>query len=160
MGRRKIDVLNVLKYGMAAVIVIYVIVLLARMGGDAPMETVKANVEKTLKTGGMAPAGAQDLKRHYKLNANDYEEVLLYLPNDVMSVDELLIVRLKDDSQAEAVMEAAQKRLDTQKESFEGYGVEQTSLINSAVLAGRGSYVFLSVGEDTEEAYRAFRKSL
>ncbi len=160
MKRTRIDIINILKYGMLLVIIVYIAVLLAAQGGDAPAETVKGNVLSAADTEGMQEADAQDFKRYYGLNANDYEEVILFLPKDVMGVDELLIVRVKGGSQAEAVKEAAEKRLDTQTESFEGYGAEQTKLLKSAVLEERGSYVFMAVGKDADKAYAAFKKSL
>lgn len=160
MKKIKLDIINILKYGMLLVIIAYVVILLAARGGDAPAETVKNNVLAVTDTDGMKEADVQDFKRYYGLNANDYEEVLLYLPKDVMGVDELLIVRVKGEGQTEAVKEAAEERLDTQTESFEGYGAEQTKLLKSAVLEERGSYVFMAVGEDADVAYAAFKKSL
>ncbi len=160
MKKIKLDIINILKYGMLLVIIAYVVILLAAQGGDAPAETVKNNVLAVTDTDGMKEADVQDFKRYYGLNANDYEEVLLYLPKDVMGVDELLIVRVKGEGQTEAVKEAAEERLDTQTESFEGYGAEQTKLLKSAVLEERGSYVFMAVGEDADVAYAAFKKSL
>ncbi len=157
---KELDGLDILKYGMVFVILIYIIVLLVREGGDAPIAAVKENVLAAVGTESMSEAGTQDLKRYYGLNANDYDGMFLYLPDDVMSVNELLVIRLKDKSQAEDVQSAAQKRLDTQRESFEGYGAEQTKLITSAILESRGQYVFLAVGKDADKAYAAFKKSL
>ena len=77
-----------------------------------------------------------------------------------MSVNEILVVKLKDKSQAETVEKAAEKRLSTQKSSFEGYGVEQTKLINSAVLDSRGYYVMLTISEDADAIYAAFKKGI
>ncbi len=160
MKRRKMDIIDIMKYGMLLIIIIYVVVLLMRTGGDASMEKVAGQVTGAVKTDGMREAGGQDLKRYYGLNADDYEEVLLYLPDDVMSVNEILLVRLKNESQAETVLEAAKKRLDTQIESFEGYGAEQTKLLKAAILEEKGSYVCLFVGKDADKAYGAFKKSL
>ncbi len=160
MKKRRIDIINILKYAMVVVIIAYVAVLLARQGGDAPMKEVTKQVVDAMKTEGMESAGSQELKRYYGLNENDYESVVLYVPNDVMGVNELLVVRLKNEGQAEAVVKAAQKRLDTQTESFEGYGAEQTKLLKAAVLDDRGMYVFLAVGKNADKAYDAFKKSL
>lgn len=159
-NRRELDWIDILKYAMVLVIFVYIVILLVRQGGDAPMADVEKNVLKAISTKGMEEAGTQDLKRYYGLNANDYEDMLLYLPDDVMSVNELLIIRLKDKSQADGVRDAAQKRLDTQRESFEGYGAEQTKLITSSILEARGQYVFLVVGKEADKAYAAFKKSL
>ncbi|WP_346706579.1 DUF4358 domain-containing protein, partial [Merdimonas faecis] len=90
----------------------------------------------------------------------DYDGVALYIPNDVMSVNELLIIKLKDESQAEQVEAAAKERLKTQKTSFEGYGAKQTKLLESAVLDTKGEYVLLAVSENADEMAGAFQKSL
>lgn len=160
MKKHKINVTGFLKYGMLLVIFGYIILLLVQAGGDAPMNTVKEQVLGAVEMKGMKAAGTQDLKKYYGLNANDFEEVVLYLPDNVMSVNELLIIRLRSEGQAEQAEEAAKERLSTQKDNFEGYGVNQSKLLNSAILEGRGRYIFLVVGEDADKAYSAFRKSL
>ena len=142
------------------IIIAYVVFLLMREGGDAPLETVEKNVLEAVSTEGMEKAGTQDIKRYYGLNPEDYRGIALYLPDDVMGVNEVLIVRLADEAQEEPVTEAAQKRLDTQKESFEGYGVEQTKLLNDAVLESKGDYVILIVSGKAQAGDEAFKKSL
>ena len=54
---RDLDVLDILKYAMVLVIFIYIIVLLVRQGGDAPMADVEKNVMKAISTKGMEEAG-------------------------------------------------------------------------------------------------------
>ncbi|MEF2805832.1 MAG: DUF4358 domain-containing protein [Massilistercora timonensis] len=158
--RRGFDIIDFAKYGMIVIIIAYVVFLLMREGGDAPLETVEKNVLEAVSTEGMEKAGTQDIKRYYGLNPEDYRGIALYLPDDVMGVNEVLIVRLADESQEEPVTEAAQKRLDTQKESFEGYGVEQTKLLNDAVLESKGDYVILIVSGKAQAGDEAFKKSL
>ena len=161
MKKRKIDLLNILKYGMVVLFIVYIVFLLSREGGnEVPVKTISKNILAVAKTEGMKKGTTQDLKKYYRLNASDYDGVMLYIPDDVMSVNEILVVKLKDKSQAEAVEEAARKRLDTQKTSFEGYGAKQTKLINSAVLDSRGYYLLMAVSEDADSIYRAFKKSM
>lgn len=160
MKKLKIDRISLLKYGMIWLILIYIIILLARAGGDAPMNKVTEQILGAVEIKEMKKANAQAFKKYYGLNANDFEGVELYLPDNVMSVNELLIVRLRDEEQAETVEKAVQERLDTQKESFDGYGVVQIKQLESSVTECRGRYVFFIVGEDADKAYAAFRKSL
>lgn len=161
MKKQKMDWLNLLKYGMVVVLIVYIAVLLSQEGsGDVPVKTLRENIIAATQEDGMSKGTTQDLKKYYGLNANDYDGVMLYIPDDVMSVNEILVVKLKDKSQAEGVEEAARKRLDTQKSSFEGYGAEQTKLINSAVLDSRGYYVLLAISDDADAIYEAFKKSI
>ena len=94
------------------------------------------------------------------MNANDVEDGYWYCSSGMMGVYERLIVRVKDDSQIETVRKAAEKRRSTQKESFEGYGTDQTKPLNEAGLEARGQYVFMAAGKNAGKAYAAFRKSL
>ena len=157
----RIDHINILKYGMVLLLAAYVILLVSREGGTkTPIKTGSKNVVSVMGTEGMKKGTTQDLKKYYGLNADDYKGVTLYIPDDVMGVKELLIVRLEDDSQADVVETAAQKRLDTQKKSFEGYGAAQTKLISSAVLESRGDYVLMAVTGKADAVQTAYRKSL
>lgn len=159
--KHSIDLLNLLKYLMVLVFLAYIAFLLARESADdVPVKTLQKQIMKVTTKEGMTKGTTQDLKRYYGLNAEDYDGVVLYIPDDVMSVNELLIVKLKDESQADQVEEAARERLDTQKTSFEGYGAEQTRLLNGAVLETRGTYVFLTVSEDADNIYAAFKNCL
>lgn len=100
------------------------------------------------------------VKRFYGLNPKDYEGVVLFVPADNMDVHEVLVVKLKEESQAEQVKAAIQKRLDTQLKSFEGYGAEQVALLKDHVLEVRGNYIFYMVGEKAADAQKVFLKSL
>lgn len=161
MKTQKIDILNVLKYAMVLVFIGYIVFLIQQEGGNStPVKTIRKNIMAVTKETGMTKGTTQDLKKYYGLNADDFDGVMLYIPDDVMSVNEILVVKLKDKSQAEAVEKAAGNRLDTQKKSFEGYGVEQTKLINSAVMESRGYYVILAVSKDADKIYEAFQKSI
>ena len=62
-----------------------------------------------------------------------------------MDADELLVVKMKDEQQASAVEQAILQRQASQKASFEGYGAQQTALLNGYVLEIKGRYAFYAV---------------
>ena len=108
----------------------------------------------------MKKGTTQDLKKYYSLNANDYEGISLYIPDDVMSVNEILVIKVKNESQIETVEKAVEIRVNTQEKNFEGYGVEQTKLIHAAIIETRGHYVLLAVSKDADRIDAAFKKSI
>ncbi len=161
MKNGKLDIINICKYLMVAVLIAYVGLLISNEGNNTvDIDTIEKNITKTVSVKGMKKGTAQDLKKYYGLNANDYDGTMLYIPDDVMSVNEILVVRVKDESQVETVEHAVEERLATQKESFEGYGVEQTRLLRSAIEESRGYYVLLAVSEDADNIDAAFKKSI
>ena len=72
----------------------------------------------------------------------------------------MLIVKLKDLSQQETVAAAAQARLDTQMNTFEGYGVEQVALLEKAVIEVRGNYILFVCNDHADAAVQAFLDAL
>lgn len=153
--------IGIVKYILIMLLTIFVMSLLS--GGeisDAKMESVAKRVTKAIDTEELSEADNRMVKRLYGINANDYENVVLYVSDSNMEVEELLIVKLKDISQSEAVEAAIDTRLNTQLESFEGYGPEQCKLLKDHVLDVRGNYILYVVDKKAKAADKAFQKSL
>ena len=111
---------------MVVLLIIYVVFLVTREGDNTvSVDTIEKNITKAVKLEGMKKGTTQDLKKYYSLNANDYEGISLYIPDDVMSVNEILVIKVKNESQIETVEKAVESRVNTQEKNFEGYGVEQ-----------------------------------
>lgn len=150
-----------IRIGMVAVLLVFMIYL--QMGAkesDAAIGDVAGAVVNTLDTSTMEESANRKFKKFYGLNAGDYDGVVLYAPLSNMDAEELLIVKLKNSSQAETVRAAIEKRLETQKSSFEGYGIEQYDLLENHILDIRGNYILYVVHSDANKALQAFRDSL
>ncbi len=131
-----------------------------RVSAADPAAVVQA-VTATVNTEEMQEADAQMVKRLYGINPGDYDSCTLYYPTTNMGADELLIVKLKDLSQQEALSAAAEARLQTQKTAFDGYGAEQFALLSDhAVIEPRGNFFLFVVSANSEAAAAAFRSAL
>lgn len=102
----------------------------------------------------------QAVKRLYKLNPADYEGVLLYQPNSTMNAEEILVVKLKDKSQANDVKNAIEERKKTQLNTFKGYGAAQTDLLNKSIIDVQPNYILYVVDGKASVIDDAFRKAL
>ena len=142
-----------------------VISLIWMFGGNTvsnadPLEVAEAVVE-TIDMENMLEADNQLIKRFYGLDPASFEGCILYYPTTNMMAEEVLIVKLKDMSQQEQVRTAIEKRIETQKTTFEGYGVEQFDLLtNNAVIEVRGNFILFVVNADSAEAQKAFLKAI
>lgn len=105
---------------------------------------------------GFSQSDAMGFRKYYGLDANEYEDVLLYLPVSNMDAAELLIVVMQDENQSEALEAAMKERLEQQKKVFESYGVEQMGILNQAVICIKGRYGLFAVCEDADEVKTAF----
>lgn len=146
---------------MVVLLLIFIVMLqIGTPDSSSSLEEVSQAVSSSVSLEGMEESSNQMFKKFYGLNANDYEGVSLYAPASNMDAEEILIVKLKDSSQAETVTDAINKRLETQKASFEGYGVEQFDLLEDHILDVQGNFILYVVHPDATKADQAFKDSL
>ena len=158
----KFSVYEIARWAMVLLALVY---LVSMFGGNtassAAAEDVAAAVVQTMDMSNMVLAENQMVKRLYGLDPSAFESCILYYPTTNMMAEELLIVKLADMSQQEAVRAAVEARLATQKTTFEGYGVEQFDMLsNHSVIEVRGNYVLFVVNANCDAALKAFRKAL
>jgi len=142
-----------------------VVCLIVLFGGDpvssADFADVSAAVVPEVSTENMTEAENQMIKRLYGLDPVNFEGCTLYHPRTNMDAEELLILKLKDVSQQEEVKAAIDARLQTQKNTFDGYGVGQIDLLNNyCVVDVRGNFVLFVVSKTCDAAQAAFRDAL
>lgn len=145
-----------------AAAVVYLLVMFGGNGvSNAEFADVSAAVMETVDTTNMQQAENRMVKRLYGLEPGSFEGCLLYYPTTNMGAEEVLIVKLSDPAQGALVEEAAQQRLQTQRNTFEGYGVEQFDLLtNHYVLQVQGNFALFAVGAFSGDALAAFRNAL
>lgn len=146
-------------------VVAAVVCLLIQFGGNtvsnAAFEAVSAAVVETVDTANMVLAENQMVKRLYGIDPAAYEGCVLYYPATNMMAEEVLLVKMADVSQAAEIQAAMEKRLQTQKNTFEGYGVEQFDLLtNHCVLEVRGNFALFVVSKTCTDAQKAFQGAL
>lgn len=129
-------------------------------GSDKSVEEVKEVIAPLFQNEGAQEVSSRFLRKYYDLNASDYEGVSLFMPNSNMDAQEMLIIKLADTSQAEAVSEAINTRLETQLNAFDGYAPVQYDLCSKAIVDVRGNYILFVIHENAAEIEAAFRRAL
>ena len=128
---------------------------------ETPFETVLAAVTAEADLSGTKEGTVQMIRRLYGIDPAAYEQCALYYPSTNMGAEELLLVKLKDPADAETLIAAAEKRLETQLNVFEGYGVEQTALLTDhARIEAQGNYFLFIVNAAADAAVSAFYEVL
>lgn len=152
---------GLVKYILVGLLVCFIGVLLLSGGSSkASIGDVEQAVVKAAPMEGLEKADEKAFKKIYGLNANDYEGVALYTSTSTMGVDEILVVKLKDNAQAGDLQASIEKRVETQLNNFDGYGVEQCQLLKDHVMKIKGNFVFFAVSPDATAIQKAFLKSL
>ena len=146
-------------------VVLALICLLTMFGSNkwsnADPAEVEAAVIAELDMSAMVKADNQMVKRLYGLDPAAFESCILYYPNTNMMAEELLILKLSDTAQQQSVRAAIEARVETQKTTFDGYGVEQYALLTeNCIIDIRGNFVLFVVNADCDAAQKAFAGAL
>lgn len=158
----KILLLEAARWAVAlAAVLSLVLMFRADPISDADPAAVRAAVTEHLEPETVLEADNQMIRRLYGLDPAAFEACILYYPATNMGAEELLLVKLADTAQAESVRTAIDKRLQTQKNTFDGYGIEQYDLLsNHAVIEIRGNWVLFAVDADSDDLRQAFLAAL
>ena len=147
-----------------ALFLLLFITLIGRIRGGRPSRTpfdqMTRAVTGAADLSNTDQADNQMVRRLYRLTPSDYEGVLLYAPKTNMGAEELFLIHLKDQSQEKEAVQAVKQRIRTQKNSFKGYGAEQTAMLEKSVWESRGGYVLYYCGNQPQKVKRAFENAL
>lgn len=152
----------IVQIGAVLVLAVFIACLLWDNTPDTVLlSTIEESLEQTdYFPGNMQKADSIRIRRLYGININDYPEVLSYIPENSMDVDELLIVHVADTEQIQTIKTAMETRLSSQKTSFDGYGTDQTELLNDATIKNRGNYVWFAVGKNHKSWNKTIEEEL
>lgn len=152
-----VSLFTVLKLICAAVLLI---LIFRQFGGtrmsSTPFETVRDDVLAAADLTPMQEGDNQMLRRLYGLDPAQFEGSLLYYPATSMGAEELLVIRLRDMDQQEAVAAAVEARREGQKGVFEGYAVEPYEMLEKSVIEVRGNYILFVSAADPEAVRKVF----
>ena len=157
----KINIYRIIRYGLTAVLIAAVIIMLSgNKESNASFDKVSSAVSGSITTDKAMKGTERYLKKNFGLNADDYDSVLIYIPATNMNANEMVLIKLKDVSQADSVQAAIENRIESQINIFEGYAPEATALLKNAILDVRGNYILYIVDSDAVRIDDAFRSSL
>lgn len=96
----------------------------------------------------------------FYLSDLDYSKVdsYCYAYADGGTAEEMAVVKLKDKSDAAALMESLHEHVKTRQGTFEEYDPEQVPLTENAVVTSQGRYVVLIVSKKNGLAQGEFKK--
>lgn len=152
---------EIYKYITVFALLLYIgLLLIYSSGSTKSFGEVAENVEAGLKKDSLAKQNAQALKRYYGLNGADYEGAALYMAGDSISVEEILMVKVKNDQQVHIIQDAVRERVNSRKNSFENVSPEQVKILEKARVLVRGRFVFFVVSKNAQEYAELFTESL
>lgn len=155
---------NIMQLLSVAMVLALIIITIVSMSGETEskkaMSEISPQLEALFKNDRAQLSTDRMLKKYYGLNASDYESVVLYFPVSNMDAEEMLIVKLKNNSHADTVRSAMENRQKTQIGIYQGYAPQQLALCENAVIDVQGNYLLYVVHADAAKIDTVFRSSL
>ena len=99
-------------------------------------------------------------KKSFGLDAKSFDEVVYYSSDDIMTVDEILVVKLKEGVSADSLMSSVTGYAQDRFNIYNGYAQAQSELLANYVLKHSGNFVLFAVCSDAHLAQDEFIKAL
>ena len=100
------------------------------------------------------------VKAEFGIDFSGVDSFAYYASESIMTVDEVLIIKLKEGVKADDVTEKIETRIKNKQVLFEGYAPQQSALLKDYVLKVKDGFVFYAVGEKADEALSTFTKTI
>ena len=161
MMTKRAFILRIVSIVMVIALAVVIIVSLSRpQGSEKPIEEISGRLIPLFENEYAQLSPERMFKKHYGFNTRDYEGVVLYSPISNMDAQELLLVKLSEENQAQSLLSAVEERLSSQKNIYEGYAPAQYALCENAVIDLKGNYLLFVVHENADQIDEAFQKAL
>ena len=161
MKSGRINIARIMKYVILLLIVAFVaLLLLYASGSSRPFDEVEESVSSSLDKSNLTLQDGAAFKRAFGLSGADYEGVMYYSSEFSISAEEVLLIKVNDESQVQEVREAIEERVEARKNDFDGYAPEEVKLLEDAVQSVRGTYIFFAAAPNAEEYLEVFSNSL
>ena len=92
------------------------------------------------------------VKQEFGIDFAGIDSFAYYASDAVMTVDELLIIKLQEGVKADGILEKIESRVKDKQVLFEGYAPEQRALLKRYDLTYKNGFIFYAVGADSTDA--------
>ena len=96
------------------------------------------------------------LLEEFSFDFDTIDSFSYYASDSIMIVDELLIIKLKQEIKPDECERIITERLEEKLNLFEGYAPNESALLENYVLKSKSGFVFYAVGEEAQAAVEKF----
>ena len=122
--------------------------------------SLELSLDENISDENFKKGDSKSLKRFFGLKGSDFSDFLIYTPTNTMDVNEILVLKLNDTSNIDAIKDIIENRVDKQIETFGSYGPEQCELLEDYILKIKGNYIFYCVSNNSDDIYEIFKTAL
>ena len=123
---------------------------------DIPLQDVNEMLMKEKTIVSMEASSDRELLEFMNIDPSSVSEYIYYQGTEALSVEELLIIKVKDKAQLASLKDSVDQRIEDQLKTFESYGPVQVAMLENAVISTKGNYIFYSVSKHAEKYKEVF----
>lgn len=127
---------------------------------DTELSDIYEEISSDNSLGEMIPFDANDIKKNFGFNINDYGEAFYYGHMSIMDCECLLVIKLYNEDNASYVIEAIDDKREQLKKLFQSYAPEQYEMLSKSILTNKGQYIIYTVSENPEAIEKSFIESI
>lgn len=127
---------------------------------DVPVPIIEEKIKQAASVDNMEKGDSHRLKKLYRLDPSEVQDFVLYTAQSNVEANELAVIQLKQENQAEDVKAKIIKRIEAQEVKLKDYRPEQFYLVEKHVLKVKGRYILFAVSKDAEKIESAFDKAI
>lgn len=90
----------------------------------------------------------KNIRKIYKIAEQEYDNYFSYGPISYMDVDEITIFEQADKIKRQQLIDKLEIYVDTKIQTFKGYGIEQTKMLEEAMIVEKGNFIICIISND------------
>lgn len=115
---------------------------------DVPLSSIDRALRAETGITSLHKCNSRELLQYLGIDDSMTRSFLYYKTTQALGVEEMLIIKTRQKQDLETVQDCVESRIDSQIRIFEGYGQQQTAMLNHAAIVIRGNYLFYCVAPD------------
>ncbi|GAV12797.1 DUF4358 domain-containing protein [Paenibacillus sp. NAIST15-1] len=123
-------------------------------------DKIEDQMKQSVKLDKLKKGDAHKLKKLYDLGSEQVEDFLLYTASSNVRADEIVVLKVKDESLIDSVRASIAQRIDAQAVKFKDYRPDEYALLEKHVLKVKSRYILFAVSADAEQIEKAFDAAL
>ncbi len=127
---------------------------------DKTAKEIAKEVTSVVDVSELTSVNKRKIKQDFGIDFSQVESFVYYASESIMTVDELMIIKLNEGVNAESITETIEKRVQEKQVLFDGYAPEQSALLKNYIIDFDSGVIFYAVGQSATEAHQAFRAAV
>lgn len=170
MEKIKHKILEIIEYlgpsGITKIVLILILLIFmvsvysSSNAKDIDLDSLEAQLKKKTDINKMQKCSKRNLMQFMALDYNAYDSFIYYKSKEALGVDELLVIKANRKEDLSEVLDAVDKRVESQIKTFEGYGPKQVILLKDAIVYKKGQYLLYCVGKNPDIYQEVFKDAI